>query len=497
MKKTFTLFLFFFCSLTVFSQNYQLLNDGQTAYYQLDNSFYTNYSIVCDDCYFGASTDSFAMVGNDKIVYHKNALRHINPYISNCFEIADTSWLGLKTVIKPNGDYLFFSTNNDTALVKSQANLGDTWRFFTMSSGYYVEATVSSIQIKSIYGVSDHVKILSFILFDNTGSAIPIPTYLEMEISENYGLIKAPDFSKLIEGTTIVNLVGHSALTTNFKNITFSDIYDFDINDEFHTLQTWTPAPDYQQFTYEKKIVTSKQILTNQVEYIFDIESVKMLDSSGISDTIHTFYQATEVYDLQHFSDILLPYNSYSQYADSIDFLNYYKMDFEDTDGNYMNGQIVKRAVNIGALYNRYDSCNIAPVLDGYTEKEYIEGAGGPYNYGWGFDPNTYILKYFKKGTTTWGVPFDMPLLSNTSVVSSVQNVEIFPNPVKDKIQIKLKNTISKNAIVNIYHINGSLAKHFSTVNSNVFDVSSLESGLYILEINDTQSVWISKFLKD
>ena len=190
MKRTFTTLLFFIASLAAFSQNYHLLNSGQTAYYQLDNSYYPNFSIICDDCYFGASVDSFEMIGNDKIVYHKNAVRYVNSYPGPCFEVADTSWLGLKTIIKPNGDYLFFSTVGDTILVKSQANLGDTWRFLTLSSGNYVEATISSIQQKSIYGVLDNVKRLSFTLFNSNGTVIPLISYLEMEFSENYGMIK-------------------------------------------------------------------------------------------------------------------------------------------------------------------------------------------------------------------------------------------------------------------------------------------------------------------
>lgn len=76
--------------------------------------------------------------------------------------------------------------------------------------------------------------------------------------------------------------------------------------------------------------------------------------------------------------------------------------------------------------------------------------------------------------------------------VLSVENVEIsefsmYPNPVQDSFEIKYSNSKINN--VKIFSVNGSLVFNSDNVKSNSFkvDVTSLESGVYFVEITDKQ----------
>ena len=93
-------------------------------------------------------------------------------------------------------------------------------------------------------------------------------------------------------------------------------------------------------------------------------------------------------------------------------------------------------------------------------------------------------------------------LTGNTTGVSKLKKeteISLYQNPATDKIQVSLNSTVSEQVIISIYDIMGR-----EIINSMVdyngyspvsFDVSTLETGVYFISVNNKQGISTKKFL--
>jgi len=89
------------------------------------------------------------------------------------------------------------------------------------------------------------------------------------------------------------------------------------------------------------------------------------------------------------------------------------------------------------------------------------------------------LLPNFRTATNT--------IMNNCSTASIGNNeltdkISIYPNPTKDKITLKIDDTIEVKTI-EIYSVIGLLIKKYSVANKEKLDVQDLESGTYLLKI--------------
>jgi hypothetical protein len=93
--------------------------------------------------------------------------------------------------------------------------------------------------------------------------------------------------------------------------------------------------------------------------------------------------------------------------------------------------------------------------------------------------------------------------LDNSKLYSSIVNVSskikpeisVWPNPASNTLNVNLgKNMNSIKTVFSIIDINGKLYK---TTKFNVIDISSLKTGIYILQSNDGISIQRTKFIKN
>ena len=86
---------------------------------------------------------------------------------------------------------------------------------------------------------------------------------------------------------------------------------------------------------------------------------------------------------------------------------------------------------------------------------------------------------------------------SDTQVVKNL-NFKIYPNPVKDILEIELPESILKSGQLEIFNLNGK--KFFSkSINGNtkeLINVSQFDTGCYIIRINGSNALFVKKFLK-
>lgn len=75
-------------------------------------------------------------------------------------------------------------------------------------------------------------------------------------------------------------------------------------------------------------------------------------------------------------------------------------------------------------------------------------------------------------------------------------NVQIFPNPANDKINVLLFH--KQKASIVLLNLNGQIVKTPQVeFNSNIIDVSGLKAGVYVVEVNGESGVQVHKFVKE
>lgn len=74
--------------------------------------------------------------------------------------------------------------------------------------------------------------------------------------------------------------------------------------------------------------------------------------------------------------------------------------------------------------------------------------------------------------------------LSTSDVAATRSTTHIYPNPVKDVVNVQLAEGFNQaNTVINVYNLKGQLIRSVKGVTS--FDASSLTPGAYIVEFND------------
>lgn len=83
------------------------------------------------------------------------------------------------------------------------------------------------------------------------------------------------------------------------------------------------------------------------------------------------------------------------------------------------------------------------------------------------------------------------------AVVDKNSKLTIYPNPVKDVLNIEIANENSQNTELEIVGIDGKVALRSTLYNSvNSFSVATLPKGLYLLRCNNGTNIISTKFIK-
>src|SRR5690606_30773807 len=77
------------------------------------------------------------------------------------------SWLGKRVIVTPGGDYLFETIWKDTAVIRTQAKVGERWMFHNDSSNRHYMADVTSMEVMLVAGNADSVKRITISAFEN------------------------------------------------------------------------------------------------------------------------------------------------------------------------------------------------------------------------------------------------------------------------------------------------------------------------------------------
>jgi len=227
---------------------------------------------------------------------------------------------------------------------------------------------------------------------------------------------------------------------------TISQIYDYEIGDEFHVKDIYGPVAEIRSIFK----ITHKQLSLNgdTLTYYWHVNRV-----------MYNFYEGD---------------TTYSNFTDTIAYTKLDSVVHISVDTVYSNPELYNQR-----LINRdYDTSYYY-----YIEyNDYIVGCGGPYR-SYSDAGGIYSFQnlcYFKKGNEEWG----------TELIVDVEDFQgdeseylIFPNPADDFLFISLPEN-SFNAVIRFYDMTGQLLFQKEIRLSNDFiDVSRLSPGLYFLNL--------------
>jgi hypothetical protein len=185
MKLVFRLILFLvpFCSQ---AQNYQCLQAGEKRFFTNGDGYLRGVRI---DSVF-SSLDSF-------VYYPFHTPRGVYPYLTGGSSILDGSggcWLGKKAVQLADGTFYTITIWGDTVIIKTQAEIGDTWIFYNDGTQRKYWAEVIGKSTQTILGSLDTVKKIRITAFDDSGIVASDPVNnFQIVISKNHGFYKIID----------------------------------------------------------------------------------------------------------------------------------------------------------------------------------------------------------------------------------------------------------------------------------------------------------------
>jgi minor extracellular serine protease Vpr len=179
---------------------------------------------------------------------------------------------------------------------------------------------------------------------------------------------------------------------------------------------------------------------------------------------------------------------TYTIYTSPIDF-NGKTYGFRSFSGTSMSGPMVTGIVALMLeAYPNMSATQIKEVLKSTARLDQHTGTiGSAGHLQWG-----------------WGKANALAAIKSAELMSSVENISIsenlfsiFPNPAKDRVELRMENEISKIIEINIFSINGTLVKkipgnHMSRL---VIHTSDFSSGSYIISVQTEQSFEMKKLI--
>ncbi|MBN2613366.1 MAG: T9SS type A sorting domain-containing protein [Bacteroidales bacterium] len=403
-------------------QNYQVVYSKRTLFLEDD---YGRIKAVKIDSVEAAE---------DSIFYPMRTIRHIN---FDCYSPYAPTWFGEKVIIKPDGYSLFFNQNNDTVIIKTDAVLGEKWLAYQLPDSLIIFAEIAANDAIDVLGITDSVKTISFKAYDKMMNPVTHQVNAKtLRVAENFGIIETFDFFRFpdfdendyyYQGTNF-KLAGMTNPDLGIQNLTWKQVYDFNIGDEIHELyEYWQVWGVESTESITQKTIRKYLNKTDRGDTVYyEVELIRSrtrrfndnTTSSYLHDTLTSMVCCDTVFDRLPGASVFEEGFALIYYMGKCD--------------------ISRRTKSKQSLYdyivgNSGDSCWSWHNCDGcFPEYIYIEGLGGPYYWcenWWMLGEEENQLVYYKKGVQESGTPL---IISEVKEKSDELEFKIFPNPAKE-----------------------------------------------------------------
>ena len=425
--KTVIYFLILTCFIKIQAQDYQSVNSKRISFFNKQGD---NIKCIKIDS-VGYKTDS--------ILYPFSIFRKIE---YECYTPFGYSWIGRKIIIQKNGLNVFFNKDNDSIKIKTNAQPNENWIAYKITDSTTVIAKVISIDTLGILNFIDSVKIISFQAYNKALEPIDCAiNNLSLALSKNYGFIKTVNFNlfpDLEDDNPDENqiqdyeLIGLSNPKVGVQNLTWLDVYDFQVGDEIHILNKSDQCYDVNCLSTVSTIKKTKLKYLERSDYtdsiVYRIEREESIlrqlakkDSTSfgyVHDTIQATYKSDSYFDKLPGEPVFYVDQAYT---------------------NVMHNDKFVSKTTPAEQYNRStESRWCLPFSDGcLADLTYLKGLGGPYYDCTGtisFAIEVNSLAYYKKGNITGGAPLT---ITGEKSIASEKNINIYPNPVNDVVFVQ------------------------------------------------------------
>lgn len=412
--------------------------------------------------------------------------KEIVPLESGCYVIGP-SILGDSIVEDTLGKSMCYTMDGREIVLNRYLNIGESDTMFVYADSSYISLTLATHLEEFFLGVLDSVKTFSLQKYSKEDSPVEDRVNdLNIKISKSHGgiqLINFRDFPVIRDGSPVFELISDSQLNSASLYLTYGDIYDFEVGDEFH---------------YQNENVSLGPGRRESV-----VRRVVGKDLGNTDDTIvYTFYEHRWGYKLvfdgngdftnEYFSEERTYLESFSNLTDSIFFPHGMPSEAVISE-YYVSNKLMFRNVDI---YNnrfvlREEGFNLEirecmnPPHDSYggSYTYYIVGCGHIFNHVYAEMEEECIpcehLVYYKKGNEVWGAP-----LSINAANGEINNI-VYPNPASSSLIIEFDNPEHKFYQLSVYdNLGRQVLLLGDLIESQIeINVEEYASGLYYFRL--------------
>ena len=248
-------------------------------------------------------------------------------------------------------------------------------------------------------------------------------------MSKNYGVVRTFNIFNFPDSLDYLLLSGiNSSTRLGIKPITFKDVFNFDIGDEFHIFEGDTMFNQNGDMTWRRIKVLDKTYYEteNMFDYEVDVKLMQIAWEGNNYDTVFT----------DNIANLRIELNNYPDYLPDESYL---LKNFSDTSlssnkfyaGEYGNRQVIRP----GKLYRQFMlPCFIGQNPQGELHYSYIEGCGEFYEQDYFYGQVWKRLIYYNKSGKEYGKNLDFVV--EVAESRNQTGVRILPNQAKDYIDI-------------------------------------------------------------
>lgn len=500
--KSISLFLlgvifYFFCS----AQDYQIVRNDGTYYFEPD------YNTAVYGCVGGRNfqcirIDSVAIVDSNTIFFNLKEIHneyYTPPYGNHSVDDMDTgcfqpriSWIGEKFDIRPGGINLFFNHFNDTIFVHTNTSQGEEWLFYRYPDGRYIMATDSLHYQMTFVGITDSVKYISLQEFDASNNPINSGVnQLSLILSKHHGIIRTlnfRDFPGFNNGYYLMmwNIVGLPGNQDGAHPLTYGEIFDFNVGDEFHYWKSLYPIP-------MRKIVTGKTFSDNNDTVTYQINlSTWVNTNNGFIDYVANITESYTNLNSYVMPENIAPseaYNDLNYYSMPV-IMNYFMI-------NYCGG--ITAILTPGEEFLPDSPCfwYFYPFEPACIYSIYVKGCGklsyAYFNNGAGISCNNcYDLVYIKKGSFNCGDPIGFYDIDEDDWKRNTINLS--PNPCDGQFSI-IGSNLQSPVSIRIFDMAGKMLYQKNQKSDELVDFSGHSPGIYFVQVISGNQVYTSKLI--
>jgi hypothetical protein len=270
--------------------------------------------------------------------------------------------------------------------------------------------------------------------------------------------------------------VGLSLSLSGQELMTIGEVFNFDINDEFHFRSSLNGQPP-----------NADRITILDKYYSQDGDTVYYV-------VFHDSYWTTIIWDPEpHLEYYFWTATTTLKYYNLNLSLYYYDIGFQD------DTSILYIEYYCDSLINKCEYYIGGGFEPDFYRNSYGRGIGqvGEYmEYGGVMDPSVNNnLFYYKKNGVECGLP-DTTMVGIKNNIELFKEFEIFPNPARSKLFISANNSI-ENFDLFLFNSSGSKIDNYTLFgNRNEINITGLERGIYFLEILYEDEIQSFKIIK-